>query len=197
MPLMQIDPAVAMIAIGITVRARTLGLPIPELNTLELDTQGFQDVLMALEKRGLKTQPPREQLFEYRPEVILEALIKLEMEFEGLPLPELDFSTITKVFALSQIGKLLGVTEDIRHFAEHTTALPEISQRRAHFLAMTIADLTGSYSFSGITKWFNRKRTKLGGLAPLDVLSGDWEPSDAKALSVRQLAASLISLGAT
>lgn len=196
MPLQQIDPKIAVTAIGIAVKGKTLGIVSEDLNTLALDTDTFATVLRALATLEFRTEIPLEQLFEYPPGKILEELQKLESDIETKPLTKLDLDVVVRVFGLNISALLLGVNE-LRGFLENPLHLPSMSAARAHFLVMIIADLSGSYTDSGIQKWFRRRRTKLADRTPLEVLRGEWDPGDDEARRVRQLASSLVSLGAT
>ena len=196
MPLQQIDPTIAFIAIAITVKARTLGLISVEIDTLSLDTDNFSNILRAICSAGFKMEIPVDQLFEYAPEKILNLLDKLEREIETKPLPELDLKVLLNIFGLVQTSALLGV-EELRRYLDEPSELSQASKERAHYLAMIISDLTGSYTQSGIQKWFQRKRTTLNNVAPLDLLKGNWTIADSDSIKVRQLAAALVTLGAT
>jgi hypothetical protein len=56
--------------------------------------------------------------------------------------------------------------------------------------------LAGSYNDSGIEAWWQRPRSALGGLSPMDVLSdADFNPTGADAAAVRQLAQQLAGPG--
>ena len=68
---------------------------------------------------------------------------------------------------------------------------------RLHFLALVIGDLAGSYNDVGIRRWFGRKRTALGGRAPAQLLTGDWDPEDAGPARVRELARELVTMSVT
>jgi hypothetical protein len=82
---------------------------------------------------------------------------------------------------------------------EVDTGTPQDVAERLHWLALIVGDLLGSYNDYGIRRWFERKRTALGGRSPREVLElvGDWSPDDPKVAKVRDLAASLAALGAT
>jgi hypothetical protein len=72
-----------------------------------------------------------------------------------------------------------------------------LSQRRLHFLALLLADLSGTYTEEGVRLWFHRPRHLLGGRTPEQVLSGDWAPEDGEVSLLRELARSLVGSPAT
>ena len=64
-------------------------------------------------------------------------------------------------------------------------------------MALIVGDLAGAYNEVGVRRWFERKRTTLNGRAPAALLAGDWNPDDSSPQKVRELARSLVALGAT
>src|ERR671930_296716 len=74
---------------------------------------------------------------------------------------------------------------------------PDPVAARLHWLALIVGDLAGSYNDIGIRRWFQRKRTRLDGRAPIAFLKGDWDPDEEGPRRMRQLASELVSLSAT
>jgi hypothetical protein len=197
-PINELDAQVAFFAISITVKARTLGLIPPDIDTLNMDVAAVTVVLSKLESIGLKTGYRLDELFEHRPDRIAEALEQLSDTLERTPLPGWDLPALFQIFDLSQLGVLLRIPQpDLKSALEQRVEVSAEVARRAHFLLMIVSDLSGSYTTSGIRKWLVRRRTKLDGRTPLDVLSGDWSPDESMPQRVRSLAASLVTLGAT
>ncbi|MCY4626684.1 MAG: DUF2384 domain-containing protein, partial [Acidobacteria bacterium] len=62
---------------------------------------------------------------------------------------------------------------------------------RLHFLALVAGDLAGAYNEIGVRRWFDRKRSALGGKTPAEVLAGDWSAEDDGPERVRELAGAL------
>ena len=62
---------------------------------------------------------------------------------------------------------------------------------------MLCADLRAGYNDYGIRRWFVRPRPSLEGAAVADLLGPAWDPDGPAAARTRELAASVLSIGAT
>ena len=62
---------------------------------------------------------------------------------------------------------------------------------------MVCADLRGGYNDYGMRRWFVRPRPSLEGASIVDLLGPAWDPDGPAAAKVRELAASVLSVGAT
>ncbi len=198
-PLQSLSPLISFLAINITVKAKTLQLVDADLDTLNLDVADFTRVLQRLNSVGLRTEIPFEVIFEFSPEKIEDELMRLRAAVENTPLPYQDLTALLKIFDLSELGVLLEVeTPELKKVLEKATvSLSKDAQMRAHFLAMIVADLSGSYTNFGIKKWFSRKRSKLQDRSPFELLERNWKPDDERVLQIRKLAESLVGMGAT
>ena len=72
-----------------------------------------------------------------------------------------------------------------------------VESDRQAFLDEVRVCLRGSYTEDGIARWFDRPRTELGGAAPAQILSGEWNPADAGPQKVLKLARALTGPGFT
>ena len=68
---------------------------------------------------------------------------------------------------------------------------PLLGPAARRFVNEIDADLAGSYTASGVRRWWSRPRHELGGRSPVDVLGPEFDPASRDADVVRRLAAAL------
>jgi hypothetical protein len=137
-----------------------------------------------------RTRPQSEEV-----EAVLEALRRA---LEASPVPEFEWPSLIELFGAEQLAGLVGVSvASLRRYAGGARPTPDAVAARLHLLAQLTADLRGAYSEVGVRRWFERKRTQLDGLAPRDILKGDWDPDATGPQEVRALARSLAGASAT
>jgi hypothetical protein len=141
---------------------------------------------------ALRTRPrPQTGEVEAALETLLTAL-------EASPVPEFEWPSLIELFGAEQLTGLVGVSvASLRRYAGGGRPTPDAVAARLHLLAQLTADLRGAYSEVGVRRWFERKRTQLDGLAPRDILKGDWDPDATGPQEVRALARSLAGASAT
>ena len=128
-------------------------------------------------------------------EAVLESLRRA---LEASPVPEFEWPSLIELFGAEQLAGLVGVSvASLRRYAGGGRSTPDPVAARLHLLAQLTADLRGAYSEVGVRRWFERKRTQLDGLAPRDILKGDWDPDATGPQEVRSLARSLAGASAT
>src|ERR1700722_9120740 len=129
----------------------------------------------------------------------LKALLRTMIAaLEASPAPRYEWAGLARVLDDEGLAGLLGVSvSSLKRYQAGERVTPDQIAARLHFLALVVGDLAGSYNDIGIRRWFHRKRTLLGGRAPAQYLSGDWDPDEAGPVRVRQLARELVSLSAT
>jgi len=117
---------------------------------------------------------------------------------EASPVPKFEWAGLVRVLDAEQLASLLTVSlSSLNRYQSGERATPDSIAARLHFLALVISDLAGSYNDIGVRRWFGRKRSALGGRAPAQVLSGEWDPEDAGPARVRELARELVTMSAT
>ena len=90
------------------------------------------------------------------------------------------------------LAKLLGRSAtSVRLYANGRRPVPPLIARRLQWVARVAFSLAGGYNSIGMRAWFDRPRVELGRRSPLAVLGHDWQPSDASAVEVEMLAATL------
>ncbi|GAA1479704.1 hypothetical protein GCM10009624_01440 [Gordonia sinesedis] len=114
------------------------------------------------------------------------------------PLPTLEWGPVSELIGDDLLASLVEISPSslVRYRSGQRTTPDPIAQR-LHTVTLIVADLRGSYNEFGIRRWFTRPRTTLGGVAPADILTGDWSPDSPEVHQVRRLAAALLgaSLG--
>ena len=126
------------------------------------------------------------------------ALETLRTALEASPVPEFEWPSLIELFGAEQLAGLVWVSvASLRRYAGGSRPTPDAVAARLHLLAQLTADLRGAYSEVGVRRWFERKRTQLDGLAPRDILKGDWDPDATGPQEVRALARSLAGASAT
>jgi transcriptional regulator with XRE-family HTH domain len=117
---------------------------------------------------------------------------------EASPVPKFEWAGLARVFDADDLALLLNISaSSLKRYEHGERATPDPVAARLHFLALVVGDLAGSYNDIGIRRWFQRKRTQLGGRAPAAVLAGEWDPEDEGPARVRTLARELTTLSAT
>ena len=112
---------------------------------------------------------------------------------EDSPLPQIEWGPMADILSDDALARLLGISESsLARYRSGERTTPDSVAARLHFVTLIVADLLGSYNDLGVRLWFRRPRTALGGLAPTELLTGEWSPDSANARNVRRLARSLL-----
>ena len=110
----------------------------------------------------------------------------------GPPVPRTEWPALSRSLGLDLLSRLLGISHSsARRYLSGTRTTPKVIAARLHFLALVAGDLAGAYNEIGVRRWFDRKRSALGGKTPAEVLTGDWSAEDDGPERVRDLAAAL------
>lgn len=180
-------------------RAAGMGL-LEGLEIRHLDLPSFRDVVGRISRAGIGTEvqsalavPTPLRLEEL--DELLEILIKA---LEDSPAPEQEWTSLEDVFGMERLGELLGTsTASVRRYHSGSRKTPDLIAARLHFLATLVGDLAGAYNEYGIRRWFERPRTALGGRAPEELLTGEWDPHQEEVQELRNLTRSLAGSPAT
>jgi uncharacterized protein (DUF2384 family) len=126
------------------------------------------------------------------------ALADLLAVVEESPAPRKEWSAMRKVFGDDELARLTGISSSsLKRYARNDRPTPDEIADRLHWLAMVVADLSGSYNEIGIRRWFERPRISLEGKNPRQLLGAEWTAATPSARRVRALAESLTASGAT
>lgn len=127
-----------------------------------------------------------------------EWLDRMREALEECPVPRTEWKRLLGLFDADALAALLGIAPaSVRRYALGARRTPDDVAARLHFLALVTGDLLGAYNEFGVRRWFERKRERLDGRAPRELLRGAWSPDDDGPRRVRALAHSLLGSPAT
>lgn len=128
-----------------------------------------------------------------------ESLLRLLIDaLEASPVARHEWPAVGRVLDPDSLSALLNISvTSLRRYLSGERETPDDVAARLHHLALIVGDLAGAYNEVGVRRWFQRKRTALGGRTPAALLAGDWNPEDAAPQQVRGLARSLVAVAAT
>ncbi len=110
----------------------------------------------------------------------------------GSPVPRTEWPALSRSLGLDLLSRLLGISHSsARRYLSGARMTPDEIAARLHFLALVAGDLAGAYNEIGVRRWFDRKRSALGGKTPAEVMTGDWSAEDDGPERIRELAAAL------
>jgi len=187
------DAQVAFQAITALSRADAMGL-LPLKERIEtLDVPALRSVLKHVHKAGIGRTLHAAVNGDAVDSPALEHLLEqLNSALEESPAPEYEWERLSGILGLDLLADLVGVsTISVRRYRTAARSTPDGIAARLHFIAMIVGDLSGAYNDMGIRQWFHRKRVQLGGRAPSELLTGNWEPRDPGPGEVRDLARAL------
>jgi hypothetical protein len=185
-------------AVGLLRRASALGLLEPEQLVTRLDLDLLrriarrasaigigQDAAIAIGRRSIDLDE------------MAQLIARLDEALQESPMPAQESAELLRVFPRDDLAALLGTSAvSLGRYVAGSRAWPDQLADRLHWLALVVSDLGGAYNEFGIRRWFGRPRTQLGGRSPRDVLNANWDPDSQEVLSVRELAAKLVGVGA-
>jgi hypothetical protein len=128
-----------------------------------------------------------------------ESLLRLMIAaLEASPTATHEWPSVSRVLDPETLAGLLNISaSSLRRYLSGERETPDDVAARLHHVALIVGDLGGAYNEVGVRRWFERKRSALGGRNPAALLGGNWSPEDQGPRRVRELAASLVSLSAT
>jgi len=191
-------PDIARKAAVTAVRASAMGLIARDDVQDKQDLASLRRVLAQIGKAGIGTAMVKEAAVAYEPDRLGVLLDELGDALAHSPVPDREWPELERVLEAQALARLLGISpSSLRRYSSGARETPDDVAARLHFLALVVGDLAGSYNEVGIRRWFERPRTQLGGEAPADRLTGNWDPDDEGPAPVRALAAALLSSSAT
>ena len=182
------DPQVAPLAASALSRAEAMGLCPPEI--VRLDGEAMRALEACLAGAGIARFVPRPA----GPDSAQAAgwLRAIHEALAGSPAPVSEWPALSRSLGVHLLARLLGIsTSSVRRYSSRSRATPDAVAARLHFLALVVGDLAGAYNDIGVRRWFDRRRTALGGKTPADLLTGAWMPDERGPERVRKLAAAL------
>ncbi|HSC29260.1 MAG TPA: hypothetical protein VLD67_18435 [Vicinamibacterales bacterium] len=190
--------SVRALAIEAWRRAEAMGLVEPDGRTLEAGD--VARLVARVREAGIARLPAlRFDNVEVPSVEEAESLLHLVIAaLEASPVPRHEWAAVSRILEPEQLAALLHISvTSLRRYVSAERETPDAVAARLHHLALIVGDLAGAYNEVGIRRWFDRKRTALGGRTPAALLASDWNPDDPAPQKVRELARSLIALCAT
>lgn len=182
------DPHVASLAAAALSRAEAMGLAPREI--VRLDAATVSAVEEHLFEAGIARFVPRPAGRDAAATATW--LRTLHEALAGSPTPAAEWPALSQSLGLDLLGRLLGISmSSVRRYASGKRRTPDATAAQLHFLALVTGDLRGAYSDIGVRRWFDRRRSALGGKSPAEVLAGDWSAEDDGPERVRELAGAL------
>ncbi|MXZ60641.1 MAG: hypothetical protein F4228_05520 [Acidobacteria bacterium] len=182
------DPQVAPLAASALSRAEAMGLCSSAVGRLD---SGAMDALEArLAEAGIARLVQRPAGSD--PAETAGWLRALHEALVGSPVPRTEWPALSRSLGLDLLCRLLGISHSsARRYLSAARKTPDNIAARLHFLALVAGDLAGAYNEIGVRRWFDRRRSALGGKTPAEVLTGDWSAEDDGPERVRELAGAL------
>jgi uncharacterized protein (DUF2384 family) len=183
--------------IEILFKASAMGLLEQPVDVFNLDYAKIKKALKQITNAGFGKVILRDmdKWEHYGPEdeEILDRLKTLNQALEESPVPEKEWSIVKRYIPDDLLQQLLDIKESsLQRYSSLQRSTPDEVGRRLHTIALVIGDLSGAYNDDGIRQWFTRPRKNVfGGKAPIDLLVGNWEPSQTDPMKVRDFTRSL------
>jgi hypothetical protein len=193
-PFETIAPDVLRATMETIVLADAMGL-LPGEDVERIDLATVRRVARAAGEAGIATSALVELSARRGPHErrLARAVSTLRDALEESPAPAREWPSLLRVFDAEQLGRLTAVSPvSLRRYAAGQRATPDDVAARLHLLAKVVGDLRGAYNDIGVRRWFERRRSQLGGRAPAQLLKGRWDPDGAGARRVRDLARALV-----
>ncbi len=181
-------PQVAPLAASVLSRAEAMGLCPTEI--VRLDGEAMQAFEARLSEAGIARFLRRPAGRD--PAATAAWLRAVHEALAGSPAPTSEWPALSRSLGLDLLSRFLEISpSSARRYLSGTRRTPDTIAARLHFLALVAGDLAGAYNEIGVRRWFDRKRTALGGKTPGQLLTGNWAPEDDGAAKVRELAGAL------
>ena len=188
------EPRLASAAIAALSRADAMGLLSREITRLDdsamerleqgMAAAGIGRTLLAHLHRRPRADP-----------VPLSALLRQISEaLDHSPAPAQEWRALRDALGPDLLARLLGISQSsARRYSSGSRSTPDVVAARLHFLAFVVGDLAGAYNGIGVRRWFDRKRSQLGGNTPAQTLGETWSPDDYGPRRVQELSSALRS----
>lgn len=192
------DPALVGPTIDLLRRALALGLLGQNEQVDRLDLALVRRIAREASTAGIGQDAAVALLHgDHRPDRLAMLMRRLDEALTASPLPDRELPEVLRVFDREVVAKLTGTSSvSLGRYQAGSRRWPDQLAARIHWLALVLADLAGAYNDFGSRRWFERKRTQLGGRSPREVLGSEWDPTDPDVERVRDLAATLAGAGA-
>jgi transcriptional regulator with XRE-family HTH domain len=194
------DPRLYRLVFSILARLEAMGVMRAEAQRGEPDLELLRRLAREAARAGIGRQSAAYILGSQKPDTreLLASLQRLEQATEESPVPQTEWPAVERVLGAETLAGLLGVSPiSVQRYRRGERQAPDRVVARLHFVALLVADLSGTYTEEGVRLWLGRPRTLLEGRTPAQLLSGEWAPEDTGPARVKELARSLAGSPAT
>lgn len=196
------SPDVVRLAYGLISRSQTMGFCPGEADHTRLDAGLLDELASCLQAAGVASEPAarlRADIASGRgARAWADDLHAIVQALDASPMPASEWGPARELLGDELLARLVGGVSQssLRRYAGGSRATPDDIAWRLHAVARLLAALLGSYNAYGVRRWFERRRTTLGGLAPVQVLETARDEDDDLLRTVVALADDLSGPGA-
>ena len=190
------------LAFGLLARAQTMGFcPASLAAGATLDDAALAELAGCLQQAGVAEEPAARLRAAVAagaaPRVLTPELRALVEALDASPLPAGEWGPARELLGDDLLARLVGGVSpsSLRRYAGGARETPDDVAWRLHVVARIAAALLGSYNDYGVRRWFERRRTALGGRAPADALAAAGDEDDELLLATIALADGLAGAG--
>ncbi|MBI2403202.1 MAG: hypothetical protein HYV20_10810 [Gemmatimonadetes bacterium] len=193
-------PYLARAAVTTLGRSAAMGL-LPERQVVEtLDLDALRAMARHIGEAGVASAALAELTAWTRgdPRRLKVLLEQVDQALVASPVPDREWGELLRLLGEPLLAALVSVSRSsLRRYAARQRATPDAVAARLHHLALVVGNLAGSYNAYGIRRWFERRRARLKGRAPREVLKGTWSPDAQSSREVLALSEALLDAPAT
>jgi len=196
------SPDVVRWAYGLLGRSQTMGFCPGEAERTRLDAGLLDELASCLQAVGVASEPAarlRADIARGRgARAWADDLRAIVQALDASPMPAGEWGPARELLGDELLARLVGGVSpsSLRRYAGGSRTTPDDIAWRLHVVARLLAALLGSYNAFGVRRWFERRRTALGGLAPVQVLETARDEDDELLRTVIALADDLAGPGA-
>ena len=196
------SPDVVRWAYGLLGRSQTMGFcPQGAAAHTHLDLALLDELAACLQSVGVASEAAarlRADIASRRkPRVAADDLRAVVEALDASPMPRGEWQPARELLGDELLARLVGgVSQSSLHrYASGARETPDDIAWRLHVVARLLAALLGSYNAYGVRRWFERRRTALGGLAPVQVIETAVDEDDELLRTALALADDLTGAG--
>jgi hypothetical protein len=189
-------------AFGLLARAQTMGFCAEEFELTHVDAELLERLTACVQRAGVASEPAARVRIglagRRRSRALARDLREMVEALDASPMPDGEWEPARELLGDDLLARLVGGVSQssLRRYAGGSRATPDDIAWRLHVVARLLAALLGSYNAYGVRRWFERRRTSLGGLAPVQVLETAGDEDDELLRVVIGLADDLAGPGA-
>lgn len=197
------SPDVLRLVYGLLARVQTMGFCPSEVTERgRLDFELLAELAGCLQAAGVASEPAGRLRADVakgrRSRKAAQDLRAMVEALDASPMPAGEWLPAREVLGDELLARLAGGVSpsSLRRYASGARATPDDVAWRLHLVARILASLLGSYNDYGVRRWFERRRTALDGMAPVEILQAARDEDDPLVLAVLALADDLVGAGA-